>query len=311
MTRGNLRKPLFWTNIIVLVVFGLTMADVIFGWTNPSSGPPTPPGVLRATSGEVGIGVDPVGGNTLSISGQVNLTGSGQIVNTLWPTASSSVATKGYVDAAGGGSDANSGGITTVTIFGTAATQVTGTNLFRGPNSAVPSGCHSALPGVCNLLLSALWGSGVQNYSVQPVAGEGTPACTSLATPPAESGTWQWFEIFAGYGPHETVVNNYAITGLQPIADPVPPDPNASSSFTWQVGEDLVSGYGDIKNSDVVITGVSVSDSVCSQAVEQNVSVVNAINGDQIGSSAGRNSACTPYECNTCRICGLVRTISP
>jgi hypothetical protein len=328
MSSDSKRSSLFWTNLIVMVLFGILLASVIFAWTNPGSNPPGGSGAISASGGNIGIsqgtptadlhvGADliyahvsngqvgikttsPTVGSALSVNGFLSMM-SNVIKDVDTPVDNNDAANKAYVDAAG--SDANAGGITTVTLFGTAATEVFGIDLFRGPNSAVPPGCHNNPIG-CSFIIANLWGAGVMNYSIQPPAGQGTPLCTSLTLPPGASGTWQWFEIYAGYGPHETVVNNYAIQGLFPM------EASPGNSFTWQVDPDLTSGYGDIQNSDIALSAVSVSDSVCGPEIS-NVNVVNTISGNQISVSAGMNSACSAYGCNTCRICGLVRTAAP
>jgi hypothetical protein len=117
-SRSILKKPLFWTNLVVLILFSFAVADVIFGWTNPPSDPPNPPGAVRAVNSEVGIGTDPVIGSALSVAGKFNLLDN-EGINFNWPTASSSAASKGYVDAQAGGIPGLS-----LILFGEASTTV-------------------------------------------------------------------------------------------------------------------------------------------------------------------------------------------
>lgn len=92
---------------LLLVAIGSSAAylQTAFGWTNPTGAPPTGSGALTASGGNIGINyTNPT--STLAVNGNADFLGN-TILNLRTPTASSSVATKGYVDAAlgGGGGD--------------------------------------------------------------------------------------------------------------------------------------------------------------------------------------------------------------
>jgi len=301
-------KPVFLFNLIVLVLFGLAMGDVIFGFTNPTSDPPNPPGVLRAVNDEAAIGVAPVSGSKLTIAGKLNLQDN-EIINIQWPSASTSVASRGYVDAAGGGAP-EAGAVTTVTLFSISSTQLTvdTSNLFRGPSGLVPSGCHNN-PGPCLWIVQNLWGALSKAFlSTIPGAGDGVPLCTSLPAPTVPAGKWVWFEIMRGYGPHETIINNYSVGTVGPFTGQFPTSNSGGNVFTFQIENVGTDGNLDLQDTDVALSSVSVTDSVCSYEVEANVSIRNNVFGGQSVVGAGINSACSPFKCNTCRICGLYKT---
>lgn len=109
------RKPLFWTNLITLTVFGLTIAGVIFAWTNPPSNPPNPPGAVTASNSNVGIGT-----SNLTVGARVTINGildmlTNRITSVATPQAGSDAATMDYVDALTG-----SAGRAAVVLFGQA-----------------------------------------------------------------------------------------------------------------------------------------------------------------------------------------------
>ena len=99
----------------VLAVSFTAAIALLFTWgfTGPSGVPPTGSGLIYATGGNVGIGTS-TPGYKLTVAGNISAAFN-QIVNVASPTATSSVATKGYVDATSGASFA---GYTATTYTG-------------------------------------------------------------------------------------------------------------------------------------------------------------------------------------------------
>jgi|GEM_PF-7039825 len=73
---GLIRKPLFWTNLAVLVFAGWLIAGLVFGFNNPGQPPPNGSGAIQVDgSGNVGVGGVPTA-DRFSVSGNVSWTGS-------------------------------------------------------------------------------------------------------------------------------------------------------------------------------------------------------------------------------------------
>jgi len=209
-----------------------------------------------------------------------------RISNVDMPIDDRDVATKGYVLAAGGGGSPAVG--PTVTLFGTALVTTNyyfGGNNFRGPNSSIPPGCRTN--ALC-ALGQYFWGGLPSTFS--PVApGAGTPACSTLDRPETLA-IGAWVDIFAGYGPHETVKLSFK-QGSDPSVNP--------NHF-------LLESLEELNESHVPSDSTAIADSVCSNAVIENVNVVTSNLGGQVMTTAGANSACSTGGCNTCRICVFV-----
>jgi hypothetical protein len=233
--------------------------------------------------------------NALEVWGRIVMRGSSlesdmvdtRISNVDMPIDDRDVATKKYVDAATGGG----GGPTigpTLTLFGTAPVTTNyyfGGNNFRGPNSGVPPSCRTNL--TC-LLGQYFWGGLPSTFAPVP-PGVGAPSCNSLDRPETTI-IGAWLEVFAGYGPHETIKLSFK-QGSDPSMNP--------NHF-------LLSSLEDLNEAHIPSNAVSISDSVCSNAVIENVNVVTSNLGGQVMATAGANSACSTGGCNTCRICVFV-----
>ena len=125
MIQSPHRKPLFWTNVIALTILGMTVAGVIFGWNNPLSTPPNPPGSVTASSGNVGIGTSSLTpGARLTVNGILDML-TNRVTSVAAPQVDSDAATRGYVLAQVGGA-----GTASVTLYGQA--NQTGSNPSAG-----------------------------------------------------------------------------------------------------------------------------------------------------------------------------------
>lgn len=84
---NNFKKPLFWTNFVVLIFSGWLVAGLVFGWTNPSQNPPGGSGAITVDSlGNVGIGTASPAAK-LDVAGTIKTAGLciGTDCRTIWP----------------------------------------------------------------------------------------------------------------------------------------------------------------------------------------------------------------------------------
>lgn len=69
------RKPLFWTNVAVLIFAGWLIAAVVMGFNNPTQNPPGGSGAVSVDgSGNVGVGAVS-SGNKFNVAGNISLNG--------------------------------------------------------------------------------------------------------------------------------------------------------------------------------------------------------------------------------------------
>ena len=103
--KTNINSKSFTVAIVLVIALMFFLTRLVWGWTSPSANPPSGGGALYYSGGNVGIGTTtPTTGKLVVSGGKLDMS-TNEIINVAGPTASSSVATKGYVDAAlGGGS---------------------------------------------------------------------------------------------------------------------------------------------------------------------------------------------------------------
>lgn len=226
---------------------GILVAGVVIALAMP---------ILQLVLGFTSPTENPPGGNgaLYADSGNIGVASGTRIIGVASPVDSNDVANKAYVDAAAGG------GNTLVTLFG-----VSNANPLAGGGIVAAGGIPNCLRGYT--------GTGCV-VTAGAAAGTGTPDCSTLGT--------GWDELYAGYGPMNTMFSwyNTNFTG---------------SDLSWPP-EDSTAPDGGI---------VIGTDSICSTASFANVDdVYYSQQNGQYSRGSSVLSACTGAgDCNTCRVC--------
>jgi len=101
--KTNINSKSFTVAIVLVIALMFFLTRLVWGWTSPSANPPSGGGALYYSDGNIGIGTTtPTTGKLVVSGGKLDMS-TNEIINVAGPTASSSVATKGYVDAAATG----------------------------------------------------------------------------------------------------------------------------------------------------------------------------------------------------------------
>jgi hypothetical protein len=168
-----------------IIVFALQTA---VGWSNPSSNPPTVPGAISYSNGNVGIGTG-TPTSTLSVNGVISAMGN-KVVDVADPTNGKDAVNLDYLQTQISAAGAGSGG--TITIYGVS-------------NTFAPFATFSKDPGSTTNIYNCLFGD-FENCGPSPFAYGITslPAGGTGVTCPAG-----YTSIFNGYGPYSYVERNY------------------------------------------------------------------------------------------------------
>ncbi len=237
----------------VLAIF--SYLNTVFGWTNPSQNPPGGSGILSAVSGKLGVNTASPS-TTLTVNGIISAVGN-RIVDVATPISGKDAVNKAYVDAQGGGGGGGAGRDLIVTVFGVSNGTPSPSQAFR-IGSSVPT-CLRGIPN--------------QNCVSIPqpaIAGAGTPACSTLGA--------DFTELYAGYGPMNTLYAWYQSGG----------EPAEEYPTETQPPNEAVIG----------------TDSICSTASFANVLDINFTqSNNRVSGDSSILSACTSTACNTCRVC--------
>lgn len=235
-------------NTVGLILVGVLLVPILaylpraFGWTNPSQDPPGGSGLLTALNNKIGVNTASPS-TTLTVNGSISASGN-TIVDVATPIASTDAANKAYVDAQAGGG----GGSIVLYGVGTPSPE---TGVFRAPGGTVPSCLRGSI---------SCAGAGAAPVA----AGTNVPSCPT-----------GWTQVYAGYGPMNTM-------------------------FTW-----YANSAGVPEESAAPTTAVIGTDSICSTqhfAIVRDTSIASQ-GGGQVNNSVSYLSACTSNYCNTCRIC--------
>jgi hypothetical protein len=231
--------------------------NTVFGWTNPSANPPSGSGILTAYQGKLGINAA-TPSSSLTVNGVISAVGN-LIKDVATPISNTDAANKAYVDAQVG---ATGGGGGSLVLYGVGLSQ-NPAGRYQRAGGAIGAGCRGIFGGMFTAACAP---------TAPVVAGSGTASCPD-----------GWTEVYAGYGPMNTMFTWYGTANN---------DPSGQS--------------GDQTELDIPDTAVIGTDSICSAvpyAFVYDATYAQAGAAVGVGGSNAVLTACNNYGCNTCRVC--------
>ncbi len=240
---GKIISGVVVVGLLVVSAPLLSYLQTAFSFNNPGQNPPGGGGLLKPDSQNP---------NKLTISGDLDVL-SNRIVGLVTPVSANEAANKAYVDAqvnnARGGS---------VVMYGVSQNTPQAGSIRR-PAGWVPN-CSRAIPGADQQ-------SGCTSWTVAVQPGAGTPSCPV-----------GWTELYAGYGPMNTL---------------------------WVWYDNVVTDAYEDSTANAAAIGTN---SICSTSWFENVQDVSFAPGAPVTQAVQNQSsilsACTVADvCNTCRVC--------